>query len=170
MKSVLSIVVFVVFSALVISSCKKGDTGTANVIYSPWYTASPWVKDTVFSVFGFRYDKPVPAITQQMLDTGAVLVFAKLIGYNALVWPTGAVGQLPISLTYQQGSLMTDTWSAQASTGNLRIRFVNDKNYYGVIANTHQFRYIVIPGGVKANGRQAQPTYEEICRKYNIPE
>ena len=50
MKSVLSIIVFVVISTLVISSCKKGDTGTANVMYSPWYTASPWVKDTVHGI------------------------------------------------------------------------------------------------------------------------
>ena len=64
---------------------------------------------------------------------------------------------------------MTDTWSAYASVGNLKIRFINDKNYYSTIATNHQFRYIIIPGGEPA-GRGRSLTYEEICKKYNIPE
>jgi hypothetical protein len=76
---------------------------------------------------------------------------------------------LPILINYQQGGLQVDTWSAFASVGNLRIRFVNDHNIYTSIANAHQFRYIIIPGGAPT-GRMAQLSYSELCRKYNIPE
>lgn len=169
MKSKFLLTVFILTGTLAMFSCKKGDDGTANVYYSEWFTASPWTKDTVFSVYGFKYNQAAPMISKEMLDSAAILTFAKLSGYNPLVWPTGQVGQLPINLTYQQGSIMTDTWSAYATEGNLRIRFVNDKNYYGSISTAHQFRYIIIPGGKKVNGRMAQPTYEEICRQYNIP-
>lgn len=167
------IMAFVVIA--VFTSCKKGDTGpqgqpgTANVIYSQWFTPSPWKKDTVFSVFGFNYSKAAPEITQQVLDSGTVITFGKLLGYNPIVWPTTQVSQLPINLTYQQGTIMTDTWSAYATPGNLRIRFVNDKNYYSTIATGHQFRYIIIPGG-EAAGRGRALTYEEVCRKYKVPE
>ena len=167
--------IFCAVMAIVFISCKKGDTGpqgnpgTANVIYSPWFTASPWKKDTVFSVYGFSYTKAAPDITQQVIDSGSVLTYGKLLGYNPVAWPVGQIGQLPINLTYQQGSIMTDTWSALVTPGNLRIRFVNDQNYYGSIATTHQFRYIIIPGGEPA-GRSRQLTYKEVCEKYNIPE
>jgi len=158
------------------ASCKKGDIGpqgepgTANVIYSEWFTASPWKKDTVFGIWGFNYSKSAPGITQTVLDSGTVLTFGKLLGYNPTVWPSTQVSQLPINLTYNQGaSTMTDTWSALATPGNLRIKFVNDKNFYTSISTTHQFRYIIIPGGER-EGRSRPLSYEEICRKYEIPE
>ncbi|MFT3705264.1 MAG: hypothetical protein QM802_23050 [Agriterribacter sp.] len=156
-------------------SCKKGDTGlqgvpgSANVMYTDWFTPTPWTKDTVFSIWGYNYTQPVPAITQQILDSGVVLTFAKLLGYNVSIWPTTQVGQLPISLTYQSGSIMTDTWSARSSVGNVKIRFVNDHNYWSSISTSHQFRVVVIPGGIKS-ARVSQPTYESICKAYNIPE
>ncbi len=175
-----SITVF--FSAAVVLlsvvSCKKGDIGpeapkgTANVIYSAWFPASPWVKDTVFDLYGFNYNKAATEITQQVLDSGTVLTFGKLAGYNTLIWPAAQVGQLPITVSYKfsaGGITYNDTWSAIATAGNLRIRFVNDQNYYGSIATSHQFRYIIIPGG-KPTARIAQLSYAELCKQYNIPE
>lgn len=164
-------------------SCKKGDTGpagppgpqgppgTPNVIYGEWFTPSPYIKDTIFGIWGFNYNKAVASITQSVLDSGAVLVYGKLLGYNPTVWPANRVSQLPISLTYKQsGNTNEDTWSGLASPGNLRIRFVNDHNEYNVIATQHQFRYIIIPGGKKDGVRMAQRSYEDICRTYGIPE
>jgi hypothetical protein len=169
----------------------QGPVGSPNVIYSAWFTPSAYVKDTIFGIYGFSYTKATTDITQKTLDSGLVIVYAKLLGYNALVWPTTQVGQLPISLTYVQGVTMTDTWTALTTAGNLKIRFVNDKNYYPSIAVMHQFRYLVIPGGVKSTvasikpglktgkGSQAeidevaanykQMTYEQVCQKLNIP-
>jgi hypothetical protein len=156
-------------SVLLLSACsKKGEPGTANVIYSKWFKPATYTKDTVFGIWGFKHNQPVPEITQQVLDTAAILTFARLEGYNPLVWPTGQVGQLSITVTYMQGGVTNDTWTAQYTPGNLRIRFQNDRNIYTTIANGHSFRYIIIPGA--RLGRQAPMTYEEVCRKYNIPE
>ncbi|AXY73754.1 hypothetical protein D3H65_07085 [Paraflavitalea soli] len=161
---------------LAIVGCKKGDTGpagpagTANVIYSEWFTPNPYIKDTVFGIWGFKYNKAAPAITQQVLDSGSVLTYGKLLGYNPSVWPANTVQQMPIEITYNQGGVTTDTWSARLSPGNLQIRFVNDRNIYTSIATQHQFRYIIIPGGNKAGARVARQSYEEVCRTYGIPE
>lgn len=164
-----------------ITGCKKGDTGpagpagpqgpvgTPNVIYSEWFTASPYIKDTIFGIWGFKYNKAAPGITQQVLDSGSVLTYGKLLGYNPTIWPTNTVQQLPIDLTYNSGGVTTDTWTARLSPGNLQIRFVNDRNIYGSIATNHQFRYIIIPGGVKG-ARMANRSYAEICREYGIVE
>lgn len=168
--------ILVCTSVLFFAACEKGDDGvdgqpgTANVkYYSEWFTASPWRKDTVFTIWGFNYVKAAPAITQQILDSGTVLTFGKMLGYNPLVWPVNEVGQLPINLTYNSGGVTTDTWSASAYVGNLKIRFVNDKNTYTSIATNHMFRYVIIPGGVPA-GRGTNLTYKEICELYGIPE
>ncbi len=64
---------------------------------------STYVKDTVFGIWGFNHDRSVPEITQAVLDSGAVLTYAKLKGYNPLVWPAGQVAPMPIQLTYMQG-------------------------------------------------------------------
>lgn len=160
---------------LFIISCKKGDTGpqgpkgTSNVMYSAWFKPAAYEKDTVFGVWEFNYNQQVAAINQSVLDSGAVLTFGKLRGYNPAVWPAAQVGQLPITVSYYQGGIQNDTWSAMATPGNLRIRFVNDHNIYTSISTMHEFRYIIIPGGTPA-GRLRQLSYEEICRKYNIPE
>lgn len=180
-------------------SCKKGDTGpagkdgNANVTYSEWFNPTTYTKDTIFGIWGFYHNRAVTAITQPILDSGTVLVYAKLLGYNPAVWGTNQVGLLPITLAYTQGpGLNHDVWSALLSPGNLRIRFVNDRNQYNTIVTQHVFRYVIIPGGTKipnairkGNGAiiSAQVTpdgeaavdsyenlsYEELCRKFNIP-
>ena len=70
---------FVAVPVILLFSCKKGDTGpagptgNANVIYSDWFTPTTYVKDTVFGIWGFRYDKAATNITQQVLDSGTVI-------------------------------------------------------------------------------------------------
>lgn len=173
MRSLSCLLMMSIFITMVaFTSCKKGDAGppgTANVMYSPWFKPASYRKDTIFGIWGFSYDKAVPELTQNVLDSGTVMVFGKLRGYNALVWPANNVGQLPITVTYVQGGLQQDTWAARLSPGNLRIRFINDHNIYTSIATEHEFRYIIIPGGAPT-GRQRPRTYEEVCKQYNIPE
>src|SRR5690242_8720531 len=110
-------------------ACKKGDEGppgTANVKFSEWFTPSTYKKDTLYGIWGFSYTKAVPAITQNIIDSGAVLVFAKMTGYNQAVWPANHVAQLPITITYMQGGLQNDRWQARVLPGNIYIRFEND--------------------------------------------
>ena len=73
--------VLVALSALLLTvACKKGDDGppgTANVKFSEWFTPATYKKDTLFGIWGFSYNKEAKAITQNVLDSGTVLVFAK---------------------------------------------------------------------------------------------
>jgi hypothetical protein len=173
-----SLMLMVVF----VCSCKKGDTGpqgpqgpagSANVIYSDWFTPSFYTMSTIYGIKYFDHTRQTPAITQAIIDSGMVLTFGKLSGYNVLVWPAGQISQLPVSLTYVQGNTTTDTWSAFDSVGKLRINFVNNLNIYNAISNQHSFRYIIVPGGVKASngGRRDihSMSYNEVCDLLKVP-
>jgi hypothetical protein len=175
-----SLIIMIVF----VFSCKKGDTGsqgpqgpagTANVIYSDWFTPSSYTMSTLYGIKNFDYVRQAPAITQAIIDSGMVLTFAKLSGYNTLVWPAGQITQLPFSLTYMQGgSTVTDTWSAFDSVGKLRINFVNNLNIYNSISTQHSFRYIIVPGGAKVSngGRRINfhsMGYDEVCGLLKVP-
>ena len=173
----------------------QGPAGSANVIYSDWFTPDAYVKDTVFGTWGFYYDSAVAAITQPILDSGTVITFGKLDGYNPVIWPTNQVEALPIAITYMDGSTPNiDTWQALLTPGNLRIQLQSSLNAYGSISTAHQFRYIIIPGGVKTNA-SVQPgtvtgngkrldqgnvnavlqnyknmSYADICQRLNVPQ
>jgi hypothetical protein len=142
-----------------------GATGTANVIYGEWFKPESYKSESVFGIQYFTHNHAVPAITQEILDTGVVLVYAKLLGYNSIVWPVTQVGQLPINITYMQGGLQSDTWSGYPSVGNIKIQFTNSNNIYTSISTAHVFRYVIIPGGVAdAGGRVAPLDSEYITR------
>lgn len=177
---------------MVNTGCKKegskgeqGPPGTANVKYSEWFTPAQYQSALIFGIRNLSFDQPAPEITQAILDSGTVITYAKLLGYVPTVWSVDRVSTLPISLTYQQsGSTQTDVWSAFISPGNLRINFTNNINAYSVLATTHKFRYIIIPGGSRL-GHQSDTrlmslkkqidngsgvNYQEICDLFNIPE
>lgn len=141
-----------------------GATGTANVIYGAWFTPATYEVATVFGIKKFTHTVEVPELTQEVLDNGVVLVYAKLLGYVSSIWPADQVGQLPITLTYVSGSTVYDTWSAFTSVGNLKIEFANSGNIYSSINNSHQFRFIVIPGGVAASDGRLANNDETIAR------
>lgn len=172
MKTFFSLALVTIMSFTFAVSCTKegpqGPAGNANVYHSNWFRPTSYQKDTVFGIWGFSHIQSAPQITQAILDSGTILTFAKLEGYNVSIWPVGQVGQLPITVTYVSGATQNDSWEAQARLGALRIRFENDHNYWSVIATQHQFRYIVIPSG--ANPRIRQMSYQEVCAMYGIPE
>ena len=169
----------------------QGPAGTANVIYSQWFTPASYVKDTVFGLYGFSYTKATTDITQQVIDSGVILTYGKLNGYNPTLWPTNQVIQLPITILYDVGSTTyIDVWSATETVGNLKIRLVDNLNAYGSVNPSHQFRYIIIPGGKKSTvasagrewssgsgrqlddgaGRYSRMSYQEVCNALGIPE
>ena len=202
MKKNFFLFLVVVIATLIFTQCQKGDTGpqgpkgpvgpqgptgTANVISSSWFYGF-WLQDTVLGIHEF-YNDASPNLPQSVLDSGVVMVFGNLFGYNdPNIWPTDRVAQLPINLTYiMNGTTMTDTWSASFTHDTIRIRFVNDHNFYQSLSNQYEFRWIIIPGAV-AGGSATRTstseggnvsslkeqlnkmTYEDICRLYNIPE
>ncbi len=148
-----------------------GATGTANVIYSDWVTPPTYAQSTIFGTVHFDASITASAITQDILDKGTVLVYGKLDGYTPTIWPTDQVGQLPIVVTYQLSSVTyTDTWSANVTLGNIQIDFVDNLNFYTGISNLHQFRYVIIPGGVHTLGSLNPKNYNEIKNAFHLPD
>jgi hypothetical protein len=138
----------------------QGPAGSANVIYSGWFTPAAYTKDTVFDLYNFYYNDSTTDITQQVIDSGLVITFGDLAGYNTAIWPIGQVEQLPITVSYKfstAGITYNDTWSAQITAGSLRINFADDQNYYSGISNAHEFRYVIIPGGRKSTVESVKP-------------
>ncbi|WP_183564073.1 hypothetical protein [Mucilaginibacter sp. SP1R1] len=146
----------------------KGDPGTANVIYSDWFTPPTYTKTVVFGLNTLTYNLVEPKITQAILDQGVVVVYAKLNGYVPSVWPTDQVSPLPVTINYLSGTTSEiDTWSGLYSVGNVQISFKNNNNLYSSLATAHSFRYVIIPGGVKISSLNLK-NYNELKSQLHI--
>ena len=175
--------------ALVAQGCSKGDTGptgppgptgSANVIYSRWYdpgTApdAAWALVPLFGIQERTFTMTSTSITQAVIDNGVALVYIKFAGLG------GAIEKLPVSVpdidesfNYRPmaGSILALYWKTSAPGTDP-----------GVLPTGNMVRFILIPGVVPAASVQLagdyrasliselkSMTYQEICRKYNIPE
>ena len=149
----------------------QGPPGTANVIYSKWFsdtTFSPgWEDSTVVetSEVIMRAIKRAPSVTSGILDSGIVFSYVR---HQSLISP-----QLLPYTTY-------DFQINFAPFDCGLLYYVNNyANPVGAGASgvsptpDFEYRYIVIPGGVLAAGRKMDPrtmSYSEVCRTYNIPQ
>jgi hypothetical protein len=130
------------------------DSGDVNIFYSDWFGpnfngGTAWESFDSFGGLRVNYiDKPAEEITQDVLEKGIILVFAKLNGYISSVWPQDHVSSLPITLMYiSSGETNIDNWDFRISEGTIRIAFQNNLNTYQAsgISTSHRFRYVVIP-------------------------
>ena len=140
---------------LYISASAGNDTvnsGGTEIFYSDWFgpnfnEGTEWQSFDSFGGLRVNYiDKPAPEITQEVIENGIILVFAKLNGYVSSVWPQNVVSALPSTLMYiSSEATQIDNWDFRASEGNIRIAFQNNENTYqatGMNTN-HRFRYVV---------------------------
>jgi hypothetical protein len=167
--SVFSIVCVASFTMLLStmnSSCKKGDdgakgdTGTANVIYSPWLDVTfTGGSDTTF----WEAAISAPKLTKAILDSGMVKVYVNLGSSTApLIFPLplsdvyAALGIAQLGVYFQLNSI------GMYSDANLTTQITGG-------SHVPQFRYIIIPGGVPS-GRSAVNwnDYNAVKRLYNI--
>jgi hypothetical protein len=161
---------------MLLTACKKGDTGpqgptgNANVIYSQWQMTNPWVASTSSTGTGkstFYFDLAAPAVTQSVVDSGTVLVYAKFVSD-----PDGAdvVKQLP-SIYYNFGSATTQ-YRFQPGFMLNKVRVICDVIPSGSPSASNQVRYIIIPGGTAATLKMAAQdmSYKTVCARYHIPE
>jgi hypothetical protein len=147
----------------------KGDPGTANVIYSDWYSPATYTKTTLFGTITFTADIAATKITQAILDKGAVFIYGRLEWYNYTIWPVGQVAQMPISVTYMNGtSANLDTWSGLCTVGNVRIKMTSSANIYNNLSSAGQFRYVIVPGGVHTIGAVDPGNYKQMQQLFNI--
>jgi len=146
----------------------KGEPGTANVIYSEW-TAFEFSQWELVNEFGRQtriYEIPEPAVTDDIINTGFVMVYVRFAGSQA---------PRPLPYTGYGTSTSKDQHIYfRLQTALIVIIFHNlgDQLDPGPFGSGNEYRYIIIPGGVAANGRidkTAIPSYEELCRQYRIP-
>lgn len=131
----------------------NGTNGNANVVSST-FTSSSWLYTAPSWVVSFLY----PAITQDIIDKGAVLVYLKV---------GSAYSQLP--LTIYQVSTFSSTYEVSTVVGGLSIRATDSDltqpNYPGL----KEFKVVVIA----ASGRAANPSinyndYNAVKKAFNL--
>jgi len=136
-----------------------GPAGTANVFYSSWTAAGPWTSTNFNSVQRSYIDITVPRITQDILDKGAVLVYAKLnLGDTQ-------VRSLPITV---KSGFTEELIDFSLALNTLRIWSTPFEGNAQPSA-TYQFRYVVIPGGQAIRMMNYENlSYEEAVKLFNI--
>ena len=126
-----------------------GPAGTANVQYTPWFAPVNswhfWIETG--DIYTWFTDQKVPALTIDIMESGTILVYGQLVGYNTSIVPSGgAVAQLPIFLG------TTDVWEAFATNTNIQIKYTNSNNSFDIYSpfpyRNSSFRVVIIPGGV----------------------
>ena len=143
---------------------QDGATGTANVIYSDWIPSGfPAVINDTFD----QWHMLAPDLTQEIHDTGVVLVYARVSG--------AFIFQLPN--TFYAGSYehyavrLFDNFDTQIA---IRLSSIDGSDIGTPLLNGH-FRYVLIPGGVLASGKTTalnykKMSYAEIAERFNIPD
>lgn len=139
-----------------------GQTGTANVIYSPWLD-SGFNTPIASPVGSFSID--APEITQEIIDSGIILVYGKDDG--------NVIYALPVTL--HNSSTDETYYFSFEDPGILEIHVAEiNSAFLNEIFIDNEFRYVIIPGGNPTSGKSAslvdysKMTYEEIAAHFNI--
>ena len=137
-----------------------GQDGNANVIYSNWFQPSAWTGGgTAFAFF----DKTAVGLTQEVMDQGAVLAYAKLSGDGTNVRPLPA----------DTGSGLFLWNYLITGVENIRFTVTRTDATSNVNPTGNQFRYVIIPGGVLASkgfttGDFKKMSYEEVMDHFGL--
>ena len=131
-----------------------GPTGTANVIYSAWTKAGTWTKTNVFGVDRFYTELQADRLSQEILDRGVVLVYAKLETDN------NQVRQLPVTVYAQ---FTEDIIDFSLNLNKVRIWSTPVRGPALPLSPSpnHSFRYVLIPGGQAGRISYEKLTYPE---------
>jgi hypothetical protein len=152
----ISVLLFV-STMTIFSSCSKegpaGKDGNANVVSST-ITSSSWVYNDPTWAITFNY----PAITQEIINSGAVLVYMK-VGNN--------YNQLP--LTFYQSSSYSTTIEASNFVGGLTLFWTDSDLTQPINPGSRTFKVVVISAsGMMQNPDVDYSNYEEVKTIFNI--
>jgi len=155
----------------------QGPPGTANVIYSDWFSPATWELGSSFGVVERSFTMTTSLLTQEIIDHGAVLVYMRFVGW------TPAICQLPATV-YSTGQ--TYCFQFRAWEGNIKAYYYflsSPAADPGVIPADNVVRYVLIPGGALATtariagmtpsqlaGSLNAMPYSEVCGLFDIPE
>lgn len=139
----------------------QGPTGTANVIYSAWTRAGTWTKTNVFGVDRFYAEIQADRLSQEVLDRGVVLVYAKLETDN------NQVRQLPITVYAQ---FTEDIIDFSLNLGKVRVWSTPVRGPATPVtpSSNHLFRYVLIPGGQAGRIDFEKLTYAEAKERFGL--
>jgi hypothetical protein len=168
--SVIGVAFFAITLSTTNTGCKKakdgakGDTGTANVMYSPWLDVdfSPATNNAGDTVIWFG-TITAPKITASILDSGVVKAYVNLgTATNKLIFP------LPITDLYA----LTDITELQVYYTPGKIEMYSDVDagtFTSSGQKAWQYRYVIIPSGVPT-GRSAinWNDYNAVKEYFNI--
>ena len=157
-KSITSLVLLVTMT--IFSSCKKegpagpaGKDGNANVVSST-ITSSSWAYTEPSWAITFTD----PAITQEIINSGAVLVYIK-VGDNYT--------QLP--LTFYLSSSYSSTIEVSTFVGGLSLFWTDSDLVQPNNPGSQTFKVVVIAGsGMIQNPNVDYSNYEEVKSKFNL--
>ncbi|OJX54317.1 MAG: hypothetical protein BGO88_11755 [Flavobacterium sp. 38-13] len=139
-----------------------GEPGTANVIYSDWLDRPVGTEATIDGTSGMLYTYSVPQITNEILNSGTVLVYMQFNGADIFALP----------YTSRAGNSI-NTIEAITTLGNLKIfRYRHDGLTPTIaVGSGVKFRYIIIPGGTPAarSINLRDRSYDEVCELLAIP-
>lgn len=170
--SIASVALLTIFLSATSTGCKKGDdgakgdTGTANVMFSKWQdvTFTP-AKNSAGDTVAWTATMNAPKLTQSILDSGVVKVYL-----NAGTEADPAVFALPFTDYYALTGI--ENLNVYFSVGMINMYATGDAGT-GLSSNgqkAFQFRYVLIPGGV-STGRSATVdlnNYQAVKSFYNI--
>lgn len=172
--SIACVALFTILLSTTNTGCKKGDdgakgdTGTANVMYSPWLdvTFEPDTDANGDTVIWYG-TIDAPKITKAILDSGSVKVY-----FNVNTAAEPAVFPLPISDFYSFAFITQ--LGVYFQVGKIEMYCDLDASSFTTTTGNQkawQYRYIIIPGGVPT-GRSAinWNNYEAVKTYYNIPD
>lgn len=139
-----------------------GSTGTGgtavNVIYSDWFTPAlaDWQKVTEKNyIYGIVESKA----NQEIIDKGVVLAYSRqTVGGPAYL--------LPLMLETTSG---LTNYNVSIVVGKINVTFVELLDIQGKPATGLQFRYVIIPGGVKSRANIDFTNFNEVAKTFGIP-
>lgn len=138
---------------------EKGDTGTANVMYSDWFTVD-WNETNTpdYKVHSIEIEE----LNSDFLNTGDIQIYIKLsIGGDDIIAP----------LPFEEGQ--DREYFGIVLPNTLRILLTTTDTELPDVFLTQELRYVLIPGEVDISGRQNLPdfnNYEEVAEFYSIPD
>ena len=134
-------------------------TGTAiNVIYSDWFTPLfvDWQK---ISEKNYIYRINEVRITQEIIDRGVVLAYSRQFS-------NGPAYLLPMMLETNSG---LTNYNISVVLGKVNFLFSELLDIQGKPATGLQYRYVIIPGGVKSRANIDYSNFDEVSKAFGIP-
>jgi hypothetical protein len=162
-----------------------GAPGTANVIYSAWFTQTfaTVTPSSANQHSNYTFIKTAPGVTQAIIDQGVLLCYMQSSTTSAVFNGTNMVTQLPF--VDETDIDYIKSWIS--GVGFITFAYASSLPFSLATVNSwaHNFRYVLIPGGVaggrigekatKINGmvytesQLKSMTYAQVCTLLNIP-